>query len=184
LNIRKSALNVANFISYPAFDYNNTLGTIALSANTGSTQEPINGNNLLIGTITFYPTALTSGTGINYDFTPGGRNDSNIVLAGTSGDPDPVDILSSVTNATIPIQQPTSPTPIQTPIPSPTSTPIPTPTTLPTTTATPSNNIALNKSVTSSSSVEGWGWYNVALVDGKRSSSTEPRGWSSINTFC
>src|SRR3972149_6131067 len=122
--------------SYPVITYDNSLGTINISTNTGTgaTATPANGSSLNIATITLNPIAASSGTQITYDFVAGQRNDSNIVLSGTSQLQDPVDILASVTNANIVVTTPSvSATP--TPIPTPTATPIPTPT--PTRTATP-----------------------------------------------
>lgn len=128
--------------SYPALTYSNSQGTISISANIGSgtSATPISGNALHIGTITFLAGAQTTGTPVSFDFTPGSRNDSNIVAGGTIATQDPVDILESVTNTTIvisggPTPTPAPPTPTPTPTRVPTVTPTPTP--LPTGAPTP-----------------------------------------------
>lgn len=141
-----SSLSVANMTqgtepslpSYPAFTSNNTTRTVSISTNIGSgpNATPANGSNLKIATIRFNTLAVASGSLVNYDFTPGLRNDSNIVQSGTSQTGDPVDILSAVSNATIQIGQ-AGPTATATPSPVPTATPRPTNTPTPRPTVTP-----------------------------------------------
>jgi len=148
-----------SFKSYPAFTFSNTEGKVVMSANIGSgtspTPAPANGSSLKIGTVTFKP-LVPATTQVTYDFAPGARNDSNMVLAGTSQTGDPQDILASVTNSDITIQgtQPT-PTPSTVPSPTPSTVPSPTPTptsTTPTPTPTLENglNLALGKSASAS----------------------------------
>lgn len=64
-----------------------------------------------------------------------------------------------------------------TPTPAATATPTPTPTATPT--PTPGSNLALNKSVTSSTSPENWGWMRAFAVDGQRNSVSGAMGWTS-----
>lgn len=63
--------------------------------------------------------------------------------------------------------------PLPTPTPKPTSTPTPTPSHGP--------NLALNKTVTASSSVEANGWLKAKAVDGQTSTVSGSMGWSSSN---
>ena len=78
-------------------------------------------------------------------------------------------------------------TPTSTPIPTPTPTSTGAVTAPPTSTPTPTPtfgpNLALNKTVSSSSSVEnpGLGWGSAKAVDGERSSISTSKGWSSNN---
>ncbi len=108
------------FASYPSLDHS-IPGKVVVSANigSGSNPSPVNGQGIVLGTITFRPHTNTSfevlDTEVTYDFTPGDRNDSNVVLSGTTGDP--VDILSSVTSVPITLTLGGTPTP------TPTSTP-------------------------------------------------------------
>lgn len=124
--------------AYPLLEYDNTAGTVYISANIGSggSTPPANGSNLKIGTITFTSLQISSNTQVVYNFIPGDRNDSNIVLSGTSQSGDPQDILSSVTNMDIIIVPSIS----ITPTPTATSTPIPTATNTPIPTATPTTS--------------------------------------------
>jgi alpha-L-rhamnosidase len=79
-------------------------------------------------------------------------------------------------------------TPTSTPTATLTPTPTPAATVTPTPTATPTpasgTNLALNKTVASSSSVEnaGLGWGMAKAVDGERSSISTSKGWSSNNS--
>lgn len=122
------------FVSYPALDYDNTLGTVNVSANIGSgaSPTPISGSGLNAGRITFMPQIITGGSQITFDFTPGERNDSNIVVSGTWQTQDPTDILLSVGNATMvvavpaPTVTPLTPTPLPTAMPTPGLTIVPT----------------------------------------------------------
>jgi hypothetical protein len=118
---------------------------------------PVNGDNLIVGTITFDAGANVGNAFLNYDFILGDPNPSNVApFEGSS------DILQNVVNTTVTIQEPVisptptdvpptptdvpptptplptgvpSPTPTITPVPSatPTATPVPTPTAIPTT---------------------------------------------------
>jgi hypothetical protein len=134
--------NITGFTSYPSLTFTNSpTGTVTVSANTGSgaTTNPPLGTNLKVATISLITKSSAATTQIGYNFTLGDRNDSNIVLAGSSQTGDPVDILASVTNSSITI---TAPTPTATPTPRPTATPTPipptaTPTPRPTATPTP-----------------------------------------------
>lgn len=77
-----------------------------------------------------------------------------------------------------------TPTPAPTPTPTPTGAVTATPTPTPTATATPvsGTNLALNKTVTASSSVENWGWFLTKVVDGQRNTVSGAMGWSSNNS--
>lgn len=97
---------------------------------TATTPVPVSGSNLVFATITFEATQQTNAAQINFDFTYGDRNDSNVVYGGT-------DILDQVVNGAYiftAIPTPTSIPPTNTPTPIPTVTPIPTntPTPIPT----------------------------------------------------
>lgn len=130
--------SVSQFVSYPSLDVT-TPGTVVISGNVGaSSSTSVNGTDLHVGTITFRPTATSAGTDLNYDFTAGSRNDSNIVLSG-SPDGDPQDILASVESSTITVT--TGPTTVPTPTTAPTTPPTPTvtPTAGPGQTATPTS---------------------------------------------
>jgi hypothetical protein len=132
--------------SYPQKVFDNSAGTVAISANSGSGgSATVNGSNLTIGTIKFKPIAQSTAALINFDFAAGNRNDSNLVLSGTAQTSDPVDILSSVTNSNITIQNQTI---TATPIPTLSPTPIPTVTPLPTNSPTPLNTATPNPSAT------------------------------------
>ena len=133
------------FTSYPALTYDNSAGTVTISTNIGSGASPatVNGSTVHVGTVFFSPKAVTAGTNVTFDYTAGGRNDSNIVLSDSVDSSDPTDILSSVDTLTI-IAQATAPTatPIPTVAPTATPTAVPTvppatPTSAPGTTATP-----------------------------------------------
>lgn len=131
---------------YQALSFDNTLGTVTISANIGSAIPaiPANGSALKVATITFQALSVSSNTPINFDFTLGSRNDSNIVLSGTSQSGDPQDILASVTNASISINGGSgTPTPTTAPTATPTSVPTATPTPVPSATITPTP-IAIN----------------------------------------
>jgi hypothetical protein len=71
------------------------------------------------------------------------------------------------------------------PTATPTATNTPTPTATNTPTPTPSSgvNLALNKIITASSSIENYGWYKVAAVDGQRSAVSGAMGWTSDNSI-
>lgn len=64
-----------------------------------------------------------------------------------------------------------------------TATPTPTPPATATPTPTPGGNLALNKTVTASSSHEGDGWGITKVVDGQRSAVAGAYGWSSENSL-
>ena len=129
------------FASYPVLASNNTLGTVFISGNigTGSSSSPVSGTSLHLGTIFFKAKQATGGSNITFEYTAGSRNDSNIVLAGTSQTTDPIDILSSVDPLTIITGTTATATPTTAPTapPIPTATPTGLPTSGPTTTATP-----------------------------------------------
>jgi alpha-L-rhamnosidase len=65
--------------------------------------------------------------------------------------------------------------------PAPTSTPTPTPTSTPT--PTPGGNLALNKTVTASTTVENTDWGKAKATDGQRSSVSGSRGWTSLDAL-
>lgn len=118
------------FTSYPVNTFDNTAGTAKVSANIGSgTSTPaVAGNNLNLATLTFKPLA-GGDTTLNYVFTAGERNDSNLVKKLTDPGLDPIDILASVDSATINIQPQVvvspSPSPQPSPSPSPQASPTP-----------------------------------------------------------
>lgn len=139
--ISASQGSVSQFTSYPSLNVS-TPGVVSISGNVGSgtTATPVNGSNLHVGTITFRPKSGSSGSNVAYDFTPGARNDSNIVKSGTSQTGDPQDILASVEGRTIVVQGATTaptPTPTPTVAPTPTATPGPGQTATPTPVQTP-----------------------------------------------
>jgi cell division septation protein DedD len=122
-------------VSYPALKFDNTLGTITISANIGSgaSPSPANGNNLNIGNIKFGIKAASSGSNVTFDFTAGSRNDSNIVQAGSAASGDPIDLLSAVDSMQVITTSATAaPTVTASPTPTPTHTSTPTPTVAPT----------------------------------------------------
>jgi hypothetical protein len=115
--------------SYPQATFDNTTGTILISANTGSgsTARPVNGTSIWIATLKMTSVLGTTGTPMTFDFVAGSRNDSNIVLSGTSSTGDPTDILASVTHSNIVVTGSTAtgtPTPTVTPLPTNSPTPI------------------------------------------------------------
>jgi hypothetical protein len=126
--------NVSGFTSYPCSDsqntggcIDNTAGRVTLSPNvgTGSTTSPPNGSGLVLGEITFRALQIADSS-ISYEYVPGSRNDSNVVLSGTLQTNDPVDMLELVDGVSISIFSPDiTPPPTSTPIPTSTSTPIP-----------------------------------------------------------
>ena len=99
----------ASFVSYPSLEYDNQQGTITISTNIGTSPspQPVNGSGLNIGMIDFYVKNVTSASNITYDYTPGDRNDSNIVLSGSGGDA--VDILSGAGSLEIISEAPPAP---------------------------------------------------------------------------
>jgi len=113
------------FVSFPGLDFDNSAGTAIISANIGSgaSPTPAQGSALHVGTLTFQVNAVSASSKVSFDFTPGGRNDSNMVLSGTWQTQDPLDILASVTDVDIVIG--TGPTVTPTPIPPPPPPPIP-----------------------------------------------------------
>ncbi len=133
------------FSSFPANNVDNTNGLVVLSANVGSSTStsPVNGSDLVVGTILYNPTSASSGTNLTYDFSPGSRNDSNVVLSGTTTDP--VDILESVSNASIVVTATSTATPAPTVVGT-TPTPVPGTTATPTpiVTATPIGGVSVN----------------------------------------
>ncbi len=114
-----------SFSSFPLREVDNSNGVIELSANIGSSTSgtPVNGSGVVVGTIMFNPLPNSSvealRTQLTYNFSPGSRNDSNVVLSGTTTDP--VDILESVESTDIEVLFGGTPTPI-----APTATPTPT----------------------------------------------------------
>jgi len=177
--------NEPRFTSTPRLTFNNTTGTAYISVNVGSgtSTTPVNGSNIHVGDIIFKGVAVSSGSQITFDFTPGGRNDSNMVLTGTWNTQDPVDILTSVNGTSVIITG--SQTPTATPTVQPTVQPTAIPTQIPTATPTIQSNLnlALNKAVLASSSIENWGWFKTGAVDGNTSSSAAPFGWSSFSNL-
>ena len=114
------------FASYPALTYDNSAGTVSVSANVGTgSNSSVNASDIVMATISFSTKTVSSGNLITYDFAAGERNDSNIVLYGTSQDADPTDILSSIADAFISIEAGTATT---TPVPTLTPTIVPSPT--------------------------------------------------------
>lgn len=113
------------FNSYPASTFDNTAGTMNISANIGTstTPNPVNGNGISLANITFVGSTAAANALIDFDFTLGSANDSNIVLFNQQSGSEPSDILAMVSPLTIVIQDAAGPTP--TPI---TATPTPTPT--------------------------------------------------------
>jgi cell division septation protein DedD len=121
------------FTSYPTSTFDNSAGTVSVSANIGlgGSATAVNGTDIVIATLKVNSISETAGTQISYVFTPGDRNDSNVVKSGTLSTGDPQDILASVENANIVIGHSGVATPTQVPptqTPAPTSTPIPSPT--------------------------------------------------------
>lgn len=101
-----SVVNTANqtgLINFTTLAYNSTSNTVS---------SPLIGNqDITVATIVFRP--ISSGdTNIVWDFTPNATNDSNV----TAINP-PTDILASVTNASVRISEPVTPTPKPTPTP-------------------------------------------------------------------
>ena len=73
-------------------------------------------------------------TSVSFDFTPGSTTDSNLVK-----ETEAVDILARITDLSLEITLPPTPTPTSTPTPIPTSTPTPTSSPTPTATPTPTS---------------------------------------------
>lgn len=122
------------FTSFPVATYSNTAGTITVSGNIGSgaNANPVNGTNIPLATVRLTPLAAGQ-SALEYIFTPGDRNDSNVVAATTNPQQDPVDILAAVHNLTVDTGGSASPvpSPSASPVPSPSLTPSPTPGTTP-----------------------------------------------------
>lgn len=110
----------SGFVSYPAIDFDNTNGTINISANIGGTAPPVNGSSIHVATIYFDGILEVNPTEMAFDFNPPNLNDSNMVAYPMPTDTDPQDILASVANTTIVVTAPVPPS--ATPVP-PTNTP-------------------------------------------------------------
>jgi len=125
-------ITTGDFTSYATPLYSNSNGTIEIRGNVSGTGSPLNGNGINVATITFRTTsASVNPTTVNYDFTLGGLNDSNVAEDGTGND-----ILESVTNAEIIVQPPATTTPSPTATATATATPTPSPSIKPSTTPT------------------------------------------------
>lgn len=114
--------NNPSFTQYQELTYNNTAGTISVSGSIGSTASPVNGSNIALATVTFKPLSTTANTSVTFDFTPGNRNDSNIITAIASGE-EPEDILASVSALSTEIVAGTGATPSPGVSPSPGASP-------------------------------------------------------------
>lgn len=128
-----------DFKSFPKIQFDNTAGTITVSANigTGTDAAGITGTNLNLAHVTFKPIANIASTEVTYSFIANDRNDSNIVLKTTDPNTDPVDILNSVVNLTI-----TIPTTTASPSPSPSASPSMAPSPSPSAQPSPSASLA------------------------------------------
>lgn len=151
----------SQFSSYPSLTNDAATGTISISANVGVTASPVplNGSNLALATLTITPKVANAGSPINFVFTPGDRNDSNIIALVGSGQ-ETNDILAAVTNATVVVNAAASPTPVASPTPTPSPT-LPTPTPSPSLAPSPSP-LGCNQACSSNSQCAA----NLACVSG------------------
>ncbi len=129
------------FSSYPELTYDNLTGKIYISANIGTAASvtPVSGANVQVASITGRTKIATTSTTLQYDFTPGNRNDSNLSLYLDQPGQEPSDILAKVSGQELIAVNPASPTPGPTSTPGPTATLTPSPTATPTATPLPTS---------------------------------------------
>lgn len=122
------------FPSFPEVTYDNQTGKVFVSANLGTSANPVpvTGQSIKIANITGKTKVATPSTTLQFVFNLNDRNDSNLSLFLEQQGQEPADILAKVENQTLVVQgsaATSTPGPTFTPTRTPTRTPTATPTT-------------------------------------------------------